>query len=430
MDTSIPLASNFKSRYGAFKNPLPEENSMAEFAKFCPAEERPGKQLEFPIKVTHEHGITFDNTDSAFVINPAIDAIWKTAIIDGSNILGTANIAYPQMARGGNGASKSGQSGGAYWKPIDAKVEALMVSAELYREVQLMFGPGSASTALADIGVNGAAVLSGANLNAGQTIRISTATWIAGLWPQMINGQVDIYSSDGATLVEAGVTVTSCDPTKCQLVLTKSGSTAGLSSGDKLYQAGSHHRSCIGLQPILENATTIFNIPANTYPMWRAVSFPIGGTLTRAKIGQFASRLFANGHKGGGKLFGGGACFADLAEEASALQRYTENTDKVKRQGADNILYVTAVGEINVTLHRYMKQGNAFFIAKNVMKRVGSTDLTFDLDGTNKWFYQEMPYNAGCSIRIFSNQAPILESPWHCGILTGIASNADVASAA
>jgi hypothetical protein len=426
---TVPLTPNFKQRYGAFVNPLPEENTLSEHARFVPAEQRSGKQFEFPVKVTHEHGITFDTSDTAFAIRPAIDSEWKSALVDGATILMPANIAYSVMARGGNGTARSGSGGGAFWKPIDAKVEALMVSAELYRELTIMYGPGTTAAAMCTLGANAAAVLSGANLAAGQTIRLTTASWSSGLWPQMINAKFDIYSSDATTQVETDVKLTAVGPTNCQLTLQKDGSTAGLSSGDVLVIAGSKGRSCIGTQAILENSTTMFNIPAGTYPMWRAVSFAVGGTLTRAKVGQFCARLFPNGLKGGGKLFVGPAAFADLVEEASALQQFNANTDKIKRQGADNLIYITSIGNVNVTLHRYMKQGQAWFIAENVMKRVGATDLTFSLQGSNKWFYQELPNNAGCQIRIFGHQAPIIESPWHCGVLTGIASNADIVSA-
>ena len=429
MDTSVSLASNFKVRYGAFQNPLPEDNSISDFAKFVKAEERPGKQLEFPIKVSHEHGVTHDKTDSAFALEAAVDSVMKTAIVDGTNIMMVANIAYPIMARAKAGVSRGGGSGGAFWKPIDYKVESLMVAAELYRELAIMYGPGPDSTALCNIGVTAAAAITGANLAAGQVVRLTTASWAPGIWPQMIGGFVDIYESDGSTLRESEVEVTAVGKTNCRLTLQKDGSTASVGSGDILLVKLAHGNSCIGVQPILENTGSMFNIDASVYPMWQAESFAVGGALTRAKIGQFASRLFPTGLKGGGKMFGGSAMFADLVEETSQLQQYTSNTDSVKRQGADNLEYLTSIGKINVALHRYMKQGIAMFFARDVLKRVGSTDLTFSLDGTNEWFYREMDNNAGCQIRIFTNQAPIVEIPWFCGILTGIASNADIASA-
>ena len=51
--------------------------------------------------------------------------------------------------------------------------------------------------------------------------------------------------------------------------------------------------------------------------------------------------------------------FGDLAEEADSLQRYTNNTDEVKRQGVNQLVYKSPAGEITVKLHKYMKQGSA-----------------------------------------------------------------------
>jgi hypothetical protein len=418
-----------KVRYGKFINPLPEENTFSDFSTFVPKEERPGKRFEFPIKVSHEHGVTYDVTDTAFALEQAVDAVTQNAIVDGATIMVVANIAYTVMSRGKNGTSKSGSGGGMFWDPFDFKVECTMISGEIRRELAIVYGPGTATVAAANIGVTAAAAVSGADLNAGQVIRLTTASWAAGIWINMLNAKIAIYQSDATTLRESGVKVTAVDPTKCRITVQKDGSVASVGSGDVLLLDVSKGRSCIGVQPILENATNIFNIDASVYPMWRALSFPVGGALSRAKIGQMAARIHPTGLRTGGKLFSGAPAFQDLVEETALLQQYTENTAKIKRQGAANLVYVTSIGEINCTMYTYMKQGIGMFIAKDVLKRVGTTDLTFSLEGTNEWFYNELPNNAGGQIRLFANQAPIIETPWWCAILTGIASNADIASA-
>lgn len=427
MSTYAAWQPNFKVRYGKFINPLPSDNTIADFSEFVGQEERPGKQFEFPVQVSIEHGQTHDVSDTAFALEPAIDSELKNAIIDGATVMMVGNIPYNVIARGKQG-SGNGNSGGTFWKPIDLKTKALMQGGELYRELDLLYGPGTATAALGSIGTVAASV-SGANLAAPQVVRLTTGTWAPGIWNNFINGKVDIYASDGTTLRESDVKVVSVSATNCRLTLQKVGSVAVVAANDILIPKTAKGKSCIGLQAILENTGVIFNIDASLYPMWKAISFAIGGVISRAKIVQFASRLYPNGHSGGGKLFIGGAAFADLSEEASALQRYTENTDSVKRQGNENLEYKTSIGLINVALHRYLKQSLGFFLAKKVLKRVGSSDLTFSLPGTNQWFYQELPNNAGSQIRIFSNQAPIIEIPYYCGILTGIASNADIASA-
>jgi hypothetical protein len=421
-------APMFKVRYGKFQNPLPEDNTFSDFSTFVSKEERPGKRFEFPIKVSHEHGVTYDVTDTAFALSQAIDAVLKTAVVDGATIMVVANIAYTIMARGKNGKG-SGNKGGAFFDPFDFKVECTMTSGELRRELAVVYGPGTATAAVSNIGATAAAAISGADLTAGQVVRLTTASWSAGIYINLLNAKVDIYQSDSTTIRESDVKVTAVNPTNCRITLQKDGSTASVGSGDVILLAGSKGRSCIGVQGILENATTIFEIDAATYPMWRSLSFPVGGALSRVKIGQMAARIHPTGLRTGGKLFTGAPAFQDLTEETSLLQQYVENTAKLKKQGASNLVYTTSIGDINVAMYAYMKQGIAMFIAKDVLKRVGTTDLTFSMEGTNDWFYSELPNNAGCQIRLFANMAPILEIPWFCAILTGIASNADIASA-
>jgi hypothetical protein len=417
---------NFKRRYGKFINPLPAENTLADYSDFVQQDARPGENYNFPVQVTLEHGVTHNTDGTAFTLNAAVDSVLQNAQIDGATIMLRGTLPYDVIAKGKNGAA-NGNEGGAFWKPIDLKTKILMQSGEFYRENNMCYGPGT-GTSLANIGVVGASI-SGANLAAPQVVRLTAASWAPGIWNNYINGLVDVYQSDGATLRDSGVTVQAVtSSTQTRLQLFKTGSVAVVAANDIIMPAGQKGKGCVGVQPILENAGTLFNISAATYPMWRCPQFSVGGTMGRAKLLQGMARLYPNGITTGGKLFVNGMTFAELAEEANALQRYTGNNDKVKRQGAANLEYDTAVGTVNVALHRYMKQGIAMFIAKDVLKRVGSSDLTFSLPGTNQWFYSELADKAGSEIRIYSNQAPIIEIPYYCMEFTGIANTGDIAS--
>ena len=418
--------AGFKRRYGPFINPLPEENTLTDYSEFIRADWRPGENYNFPVKTGNEHGQTHNVDGSAFSINQAIDSTWENAQLDGAELLFAGNVPYNVIARSQNGAGP-GNAGGAFWKAMDQKVEALMLSGVLYRELDILYGCGTAAAAAANLGAVSASI-SGANLAAPQVVTITRATWAPGIWNQLKNALVDVYQSDGTTLRENNVTVTSLTtPSQNRITLTKVGSTATVAAGDVIVVAGARTKSCYGVQAILENTGTLFNISASVNASWRAQTFSAGSaTLTRAKIGQFASRMFPYGLTDGGTLFVSGATFADLAEEADALVRWTDsNSSGVKRQGDNVIEYRSPIGLIKVALHRYMKQSIAPFIANGVLKRVGSTDLAFQLEGTNDKFYLELPSNAGAQIRLYSHQAPVIEIPAHCGLITAISNNGD-----
>lgn len=419
--------ANFKRRYGSFINPLPSDNTIAEFAKFVQQDRRPGENYNFPVKVGNEHGQTANVDGTAFALNTAIDSQLQNAQLDGATLALVGNVPYDVAFKSNNGAGE-GSNGGAFMRAFDLKIQSLMESMEFYRELSLLYGCGTAAAAAANIGVVNASV-SGANLAAPQVINLTRASWAPGIWNMYINGLVDVYQSNGTTLRDSSVTVQTVDPTNCRLTLFKTASAQTVAANDIIVPAGWRTKSCYGLQALLENTGTILNINAATYPMWKSVQYAAGGSLSRAKLLQMAARMYPNGIRGGGKLFVSGMTFAELAEEADALQRYTGNVDEVKRQGAESLLYKSPIGNIEVAVHGFFKQGFAMFFKSSVVKRVGSTDVTFRGDGPNDWFFLELPSNAGYQLRVMSNQAPVMEIPYHCAIISGITNTGDVVPA-
>jgi hypothetical protein len=295
----------------------------------------------------------------------------------------------------------------------------------------LAYGPGTSSALASNIGVVGGSV-SGANLGATQIVYLTEASWIPGLWILAASGtasgggmRVDIYQTDGSTLRETNVVVQARPSTvNTRLTLFKSASANTVAANDKIVPLGWRTKSCFGLESIFNNTGTIFGIDASQVAPWRCMTFSAGGQMTRAKIMAMAAAVSINGVKNGGKLFVCAPTFADLAEEASALQRFTGNTDKVKRQGASQLTYETAAGVVEVTVYQYAKQGQAMFISTDNFRRVGSTDLTMrPIGGGAEAFFTHLTTQSGAQMKIFSNQAPVLEMPYRNFLITGIQNN-------
>lgn len=425
MSTVSSWAGLLKKRYGRFENPLPSDNTIAQFLKFVPQDQRGGDSYNFPVKLGHEHGFTPNVDNTAFALNSAIDSVTKQASLDGATIMVVGNLPYDTIAKMMHGAKNGGSGGAAYFEPIDTKVMNLMESGEMYRELALLYGPGTASAIAADIGVVEANVTA-SDLDPGCTLSITTASWAPGIWNNLSNGAiVDIYESDGTTLRAATCVVGAITKSQNRVALSKTSSSVTPAAGDKLVIRDTRTKSCYGLQAILQNSGDLFGISAATYPQWKAVSIAVNGQLDRAQILAMSAELYSNGLRTGGKLFVTGGQFADLSEEAAELVRFNNNFDGVKRQGDENLVYATPAGLIEVAVHSFMKQSLAMFLANECGYRIGATDLTFTLPGTGQWFYQNLPSNAGGQFRIYSNQAPVLACPYRCAILTGIESTSD-----
>jgi len=425
MSTLANWTGNFKERYHKFINPLAEQNSFAEHLEYIPQEFRPGLGYNVAVVTRNEHGQTADITSTAFAFKSAIDSKVENARLDGATVGIVGNVPYDVSFKGNNGAGQ-GNQGGAFWKPYDLKVKMLVQSANLYRELLLMYGAGGAAftTAAANIGVFATTPTPAGTYAAGTaTGAITVATNAPGLWNMMLGAKVDIYN--GSTLSRSAVEVKGYNPETGLLTLGDHADATGTGAGTVpvagyyIVPHGWLTKSAVGLQAQLSNTTTMFGIDAATVPMWRPIQLSVGGAMTANVITGLAARLANNGGRGG-KLFVSPATFADLVKDTIALQRYTENTAKVKRQGAGQIAFETPVGPIEVVAHRYMKQSIAFFLPDGLAKRVGSTDVTFKGDGPNEFFFLELPSNAGYQLRVMQNQSAFIEIPYHAAILTGI----------
>jgi len=414
------IEGNFKQRYGRWIEPLPDEHTLADFGDFIPAENRPGLGYNFPVLTGIEHGQTADVTGGAFTLNAAIDSQVLNANLDGSTILVQSVVSYDVIYKSLNGTG-NGNTGGAFKTALDQAVQAMLMGAGLYRELALAWGPGRSTAVAANIGVVTASI-SGANLAAPQVVELTAASWIPGLWILAQNMKVDVYQSDGSTARETGVTVQGRPSTTLtRLQLYKAASSATVAANDVIVPYGWKSNSCYGLESIFNNATTLFGINAALVAPWRCLTFNSGGALTRAKIMGYAAQIAVNGTKQGGKLFVSSPTFALLAEEFNQYQRYNRNNDRSKTIGSAQITYDTAAGLIEVVVYQYQKQGVAFFIASDNFRRVGSTDLTMKpIGGGAEGFFTHLTDRSGAQMKVFSNQAPVLEMPYRNFMITGI----------
>lgn len=409
---------NYKQQYGAIENPIPEENTIADWFGFIPQNQRPGLAFNIPIIMSLEHGITADITGTAFLFRAVRDSVMKNAQIDGSTLAMTGNIPYDVTFRARNGA-KDGSGGGSFRSAFELKTMLMSQSHEFYRELATLYGPGSTSTIACDIGVIGTPTGTNLGTGAGMTCPITAATWSAGIWNHMQNALVDIIGSNGSTVRATDVVVSGVQPDTKSLLLFKSASSYVVVAGDRLQVAGWLGNSCIGVEAIMKNTGTMFGVDANLYPSWKVVQHSAGsGAMSRVKIAGMAAKLFPNGTRKGGRYFCGAPTFADLATELDDDQRWLGD-DGAKKTGTNNIQYKSPAGVIDVALHAYMKDGEAMFIPGGIGKRVGSTDITFRGEG-DEWFFHELDANAGCQLRTFSNQAPFLRIPYQCAYTPNI----------
>lgn len=432
------FAADFTNRYAPYLNPLPEVNSFREYLKFAPTNDRSGAQYVYPVQAAISHGQTADKSGTAFTINPARPGVELQAILDGTDLMVRETFPYSAMLKARNGVSLDGNAA-AYWDPMDKVMMTTMRSMEHYNELMLMFGCGTGTTILSDIGVIATTpgpVVSGTGPNFGSAthpiVLLTAASWAAGIWNNMGGGGqltsgalVDIYQSNGTTAREVDVIVEGiADPSKCQVQMFKSGSAVAVTAGDRIVPKGWLANSSAGVEGILRNTGVFANISAALNPFWRVRTVNLGATaITASKFINYCSKLMPNGGNGSLTAFTGPGLFADLVGDTIGNTRWNNSMgdNKVKMQGSDVLQFMTATGVVTLKKHEYMKQSDIWILMDEEAIRVGASDITFRGANGNEGFFLELTNNAGSEIRAISQQAALLTCPYHNLFLTNIA---------
>ncbi len=402
---------------------LPTEGSLAADIGFAEAD-RSGDRFEFPVHLQDEQGFTYNTDHEAFTLEDEVSGVEQTAFLDGSEIAGVAQIATGLMTKMSRSRGSSKQ---AYDQAMGRKIENLMKSAENRREISMLYGPGT--TALADLGVVGTVV---SQASTTLVVFLTRASYSPGLWKQLIGAKFDFYTSGGTQhTANAAAQLTSINTTNHRLTFTKSASDTSFAASDVITFRNSRAKSAVGLQAIADNTGTLFNIAGATFPQWRVEQYAVGGPLTFDKVIEGATQAADNGCDYGLNLYLNLRAFSDLMTDEAALRRHPDaNPQKKQKVGYQELEFNGPCGRIMIKPHRYMKQGIALALPVEQCKRVGSTDLTFRAPGSkNEWFFRELDTKMGCQIRCYSDQAIIIEKPFHAVQFTGVASTADIVPA-
>lgn len=427
------FAGDFTNRYAPYLNPWPEVNSFREYLKFVPTGDRSGLQYTRPIQAAISHGQTTDISGGSFPLNAARPGVELIAALDGTDLIMRDTFPYSAMLKARNGVSLQGDAA-AYWDPLDKVMMTVMRGMEHYNELMLMYGPGTAATALCDIGViYSTPVVGGTGPNYGSAthpiVQITQASWAAGIWNNSGSGGgagsgmlVDIWNAGMTAVVEAGVQIEGItDASQCRVQMFKTGGGA-VTAGTRITPAGWGATTSLGVEGILRNTGSFAGISAALNPFWRARTVTVGAALTATLFISNASRLMPNGGNGKLTAWCGPGVFADIVGGTINNTRWNNSmgTNSTKMQGADVLQFMTATGVVTLKKHEYMKQGQIWVMMDGEAVRIGASDITFRGANGNEGFFLELSGNAGSEIRAISQQAAFLDVPYHNLLLDGI----------
>lgn len=423
--TTSDLDGLFKTVYGPdIEKLMPEASKLTKMIPFG-SEEKIGDHYEFPVQLTYEHGVTYAGPDAgAFSLKSAISMKMKPAQIEAYQHLLRASMDYESAAKAASGGER------AFRKATEVQVENMMESITKRVELDLLYGQ-------VGVGVGD----SSTNTDSTHTVvTLTTASWASGIWAGMENATIQFWKQSDNTLISSGddsvFTIDSVDVDNRKLTL--SGTATGISALDTALAAGdcdiyfngsrtaaSTFSQMPGLVKIITNTGSLFSISAATYNLWKGNTHDAGSAqLTLGKILSALAKPVGRGLDETVTVFLNDKTWANIASDQAALRKYdaSYNPEKLKN-GTKSLEFYSQNGLVQIEPYNCIKEGEALALPLKQCKRIGATDITWQLPGStveNPKFFRELADNAGFEYRIYSNQAIFVKKPARTLRITGI----------
>ena len=361
------------------------------------------------MKLTHEHGITYSQTDNnagaLVTLSTPIPLTLLDAKVTSSAMLLRAQIGYDAFARAEGGDKV------AFKDASELVVEDLLESITKRLEISVLYG--SSPTGIAGIPASGASD----NGSGVSTIVLDPSQWATGIWVGSENALVDVYHSSTKLNSSAPMRVTSVNPDTYTLVLTETDAPTNTSaaaitayvttsphSDAFIVFTGSFGNEMVGLDDAVLSNTTLWNIDSSVYTLWHGNLYSAGSAnLTMGKLQSAIQKAVQKGLDGDVNVVVNPATWATLNTDLAALRRFVEDSTEGEL-GVESIRYLYSGGKMDIVSYNLCKEGECFVFPKKGVNRIGAADIGFKLPGGDNGFLH-VPDKMGYEFRLFSSQA-------------------------
>ena len=168
----------------------------------------------------------------------------------------------------------------------------------------------------------------------------------------------------------------------------------------------------LGLNQLLTTTGTLYGINKNdSSGRWAPKTYAAGGKLTVAKVQACAQLAVPAGLEGDVNLYINTAAYNALAREL------TKNI----HDGPGPLMVPYSKGFVIVKPSLYVRLATGFLVKSGNCKRIGTTDVTFDVPGfKDQGPFHRMESNNGFTVTLYTEQALFIAKPAQCVRLTGI----------
>lgn len=396
-NTETTLNAYYKEVYAdGVNNVLPENIKVLKAIPFKEVDQLGEKYVQ-PVMLAHEHG--FSVGTGAYALSDHIAAVSGQAQVDGYQMLLRTAIGY-------DAADRMAGSKKSFAKWGDTLFMNMLNSISKRLEVLQFYGRTSIGT------VSG---------NSSGVLTITTPTWAPGIWAGSVGMEIEAFTAvTGGSQHNGTLTVSAVDLEARTVTVT--GTNAAVVANDVLFFKGFRGAEQYGLDAIITNTTSLYNIDASAYELWKGTTHGAGSAaLTAAKVLSAAAKVAERGCEEDLTLYCSPKTWANLNSDQAALRSYDSSYSAKKAEsGHESIVYHGQNGLIKVESSIYVKEGEAFMVPLKRCKRIGATDITFQRPGQSEKVFLELPSNAGFELRARSSQTLFCERPAYCVKITGI----------
>lgn len=396
-NTVTTLNGNFKEVYAPkLKNLVPDGVKLYNMIPFQQESKQLGNLYHQPVILQLEHGFTYGGTaGNAFSLNSSIAGATQDAQVQGHEMVLRSVLSVGAASRAVQGGAE------AFEKSTKLLVANMIRSFARRLEVQLLYGKRG-------LGVVGS--------RSGEILTISDASWAPGVWSGAETMLVDIYQSDRTTLRAANLEIASVSFDN-RTITTTTGSAANSVAGtDVIFYKGANGNEFSGIDDIIRNTGTLFNISASSFNLWQGVVLSNNGTtrdLTFELITKAVTRLVEKGLADQEVVvLINPLQFDVLLAEQDAKRLYDSSYKKENYQtGANELVFASQNGAIKVMSSIYVRAGSAYVLCMDEFERVGSSDITFDQPGFEGEFFRLLNDANGYELRAYTDQALFCSAP-------------------
>jgi hypothetical protein len=382
---------------------IPDNFHYLKRAKFKIAK-KIGDTYEQPVMLSVEQGITRGGSGGdAYALKTAVTGDTGNARVSSYEMTLRGRISKATLER-----SKGSEA--SFINGTKFKVKSMAASHSYHQELDFLYG----ASVTKGIGEIESQTGSGTT----RAFVITAASWAPGIWMGRKGMNLDCHTASNSTKLNTTAAIVVVSVNLTTRTVNVSGVAAELDAavaGKFLFAQDMYASSALGLDGIALTASGNLHGLSTDNDVWKPSTYDVGSVnLGFGKIVDALNQAWERGLEGDAQLTISGKTFAKLNISEAALRKYDMSYKKQKASnGFENFVFTSHSGDVEVVVHRMVKQGEGFLHAQDSLVRVGAYDgFKFDdvEEGGQVMFYRVPDYN-GYELRTYSDQAPFCEAP-------------------